>query len=159
MQNKKGNKNQNNKYKIVIKNKKAYHDYFIIEKIEAGIVLVGTEIKSIRNGKCNFKDSYARITKNKEVFLYNFHISPYENQGYITHDPDRPKKLLLHKKEINKLWKKVTLSGYTLVPLQIYIKEKYAKVELALVKGKKTYDKRETLKKKDIERQIERKYF
>lgn len=157
--NKKNNINKNNKYKILIKNKKAYHDYFILERIEAGLVLVGTEIKSIRQGKCNLKDSYAKITKNKEIFLYNFHISPYENSGYTFHDPDRPKKLLLHKKEINKLWKKVVLSGYSLVPLSVYIKDKYAKIELALVKGKKIYDKRETLKKKDMQREIERKYF
>ncbi len=141
---------------LISKNKKAYHDFIIEEKFEAGIELKGTEIKSLRAGKCNLKDSYARISKDKEVFVYHFHISKYKNSGYVDHDPDRPKKLLLHKNEINKLWKKVTLSGYALVPLSVYIKNRKAKLKLALAKGKKLHDKRDTLKQKDLKRQVER---
>jgi len=144
------------KNNILANNKKAFHDFEIIEKYEAGIELLGTEIKSLRAGKCNLKDSYARISKDREVFVYNFHISKYENAGYADHNPDRPKKLLLHRSEINKLWKKVTLSGYTLVPTAVYLKNRKAKVELALARGKKLHDKREALKKKDIQRNIER---
>ena len=143
------------KGKIIAQNKKAFHDYAIEERFEAGIVLKGTEIKSIRAGRVNLKDSFARIEKG-EVFLYNMHISPYEQGNRYNHDPLRTRKLLLHKSEINKLIGKTKESGYSLIPLKIYIKNGFAKVELALAKGKKKYDKREDLKKKAAQREIER---
>ncbi|MCX8058317.1 MAG: SsrA-binding protein SmpB [Spirochaetes bacterium] len=142
--------------KIVHRNKKAFHDYEIIEKYEAGIVLKGTEIKSIREGNCNLKDSYAKVTKKKEVYLYGFHISEYKNSGYVTHDPLRPKKLLLNKREILKLSKRTEREGYTLIALSIYLKNNKAKVELAVAKGKKIYDKRDDIKDREIKRSIER---
>jgi SsrA-binding protein len=142
--------------KIIHKNKKAFHDYEIIEKYEAGIVLKGTEIKSIRESNCNLKDSYAKVTKRNEVFLYGFHISPYKNSGYVTHNPLRPKKLLLHKNEILKLKKRTEREGYTLIALSVYLKNNKAKVELAVAKGKKIYDKRDDLKEREIKRNIER---
>jgi len=141
--------------KIVAQNKKAFHDYFIEETYEAGIVLQGTEIKSIRAGRANLKDAYARIEKG-EVFLHNMHISPYEQGNRYNHDPLRTRKLLLHRKEINKLIGETKEFGYSLVPLKIYLKDGFAKVELALAKGKKKYDKREDLKKKEAKRDIER---
>jgi SsrA-binding protein len=135
------------------KNRKARHDYFFVELIEAGIVLKGTEIKSIRAGKVSFKDSFAKI-KNGEVWLYNMHISPYEQASlYFNHDPERPRKLLLSKREIRKLSKKTEEEGYTLIPAELYINNKgLAKIKLALAKGKKNYDKREDIKKRDEER-------
>jgi SsrA-binding protein len=141
--------------KVVAQNKKAYHDYFIEETYEAGIVLQGTEIKSIRASKCNLKDSYARI-QNGEAWLYSMHISPYEQGNRFNHDPLRPRKLLLHNKEIAKLYGEAKESGYALVPLKVYLKNGFAKVLLGLAKGKKNYDKRETLKKKEANREIER---
>lgn len=142
-------------YKVVAQNKKARHDYEIEETYEAGIVLTGTEIKSIRAGKVNLKDSYARI-KDGEVFLLNMHISPYEQGNRFNHDPVRTRKMLLHKKEINKLIGLTKEKGYTLVPLKLYLKNGWAKVDLALAKGKKLYDKREAMKKRDAQREIER---
>jgi SsrA-binding protein len=142
-------------YKVVAQNKKAYHDYEIEETYEAGLVLTGTEIKSIRAGKVNLRDSYARI-KNGEVFLLNMHISPYEQGNRFNHDPLRTRKLLLHKREINKLFGLTREKGYALVPLKIYLKNGLAKVDLALARGKKLYDKRETMKKRDAQREIER---
>lgn len=143
--------------KIILKNKKAYFEYFIEEKYEAGIVLKGTEVKSIREGHCSIADSYGKITKNNEIFLIGFLIQEYKNSGYAKHDISRPKKLLLHKNQILRISKKVLQAGYTLIPLSIYLKNQKVKVELGLAKGKKLYDKRETIKKKDIDRMIERK--
>ena len=134
-------------------NRQASHNYFIIDRLEAGIVLTGTEIKSIRNGKCNIKDSYA-IIRNYEVYLLNMHISSYEQGNIFNHEETRTRKLLLHKKEILKLNNKITLEGHTLIPLKIYFKNGLAKVELGLCKGKHTYDKKEALKEKDIKREL-----
>lgn len=142
--------------KIIATNKKATHDYFILEKYEAGIVLKGTEIKSIRQGKVNLRDSFARIVKG-EIFLMNMHISPYTHGNVFNHDPLRDRKLLLHKKEIARLAGKVAQKGLALVPLSLYFKNSRVKVELALVKGKKLYDKREDIKKRDLQR-IEKRY-
>jgi len=141
--------------KQIAQNKKAYHDYFIEETYEAGIVLQGTEIKSIRAGRVNLKDSFARVQKG-EVFLHNMHISPYEQGNRFNHDPLRTRKLLLHRKEINKLIGETKEQGYALVPLKLYLKNGYAKILLGLARGKKKYDKREELKKKEAKREIER---
>ena len=141
--------------KMVAQNKKAYHDYFIEETYEAGIVLQGTEIKSIRAGKVNLRDSYARI-HNGEAFLYGMHVSPYEQGNRYNHDPLRARKLLLHNKEIAKLYGESKETGYAIVPLKVYLKNGYAKVLIGLAKGKKNYDKREDLKKKEAKRDIER---
>ncbi|GGK23681.1 SsrA-binding protein [Caldalkalibacillus thermarum] len=141
--------------KVVAQNKKARHDYYIEDTYEAGIVLTGTEIKSIRAGKVNLKDSFARI-KNGEVFLMNMHVSPYEQGNRFNHDPLRTRKLLLHKREINKLIGLTKEKGYALIPLKIYLKRGLAKIDLAVAKGKKLYDKREAMKKRDAQREIER---
>lgn len=135
-----------------ILNRKARFNYFIIDEMEAGIELKGTEIKSIRNGKCSIEDTYARI-KNGEVFLINMYIAKYEEGNIFNHDERRERKLLLHKSEIIKLSKKLEHDSYTLVPLKIYMKKNNAKVLLGLCKGKKLYDKRETIKKRDLERE------
>ena len=140
---------------IEIKNKKATFDYFIEEEIECGIVLKGTEIKSIREGQANIKDCYA-IIKNNEVFLLNMFISKYENGSIFNHDERRTRKLLLNKKEILKLRDRVEISGYTLVPLKLYFKNNKAKILLGIAKGKKNYDKRESIKEKDVKRDIEK---
>ena len=140
---------------IEIKNKKAAFDYFIEEEIETGIVLKGTEIKSIRNGQANLKDCYA-IIKNNEVFLLNMFISKYENGSIFNHDERRTRKLLLNKKEILKLRDKVEISGYTLIPIKLYFKGNKVKILLGVAKGKKNYDKRESIKEKDIKRDIEK---
>ena len=140
-----------------IVNRKAKFDYQIISEIEAGIVLTGTEIKSIRNGKANIKDCYG-IIKDNEVFLLNMHISQYEQGNIFNHDETRTRKLLLHKKEILKLNDAIRLQGYTLVPLKLYFKKNKAKILLGLCKGNKTYDKRETIKERDIKRNIEKNY-
>lgn len=140
---------------IEIKNKKATFDYFIEEEIECGIVLKGTEIKSIRNGGANIKDCYA-IIKNGEVFLLNMFISKYENGSIFNHEERRTRKLLLNKREILKLRDKVEISGYTLVPIKLYFKGNKAKILLGVAKGKKNYDKRESIKEKDIKRDIEK---
>ncbi len=141
--------------KVIAQNKKAYHDYFIEDTYEAGIVLQGTEIKSIRAGRVNLKDSYAKIEKG-EAFLHNMHISPYEQGNRYNHDPMRTRKLLLHKKEIAKLIGITKEQGYSLVPVKLYLKNGYAKVLIGLAKGKKNYDKREDLKQKEAKRDIER---
>lgn len=141
--------------KVVAQNKKARHDYHIEDTFETGMVLTGTEIKSIRAGKANLKDSFARI-QNGEVFLHNMHISPYEQGNRYNHDPLRTRKLLLQRKQISKLIGLTKEQGYSLVPLRMYLKHGFAKLELALAKGKKLYDKRETLKKKDAQREVER---
>jgi SsrA-binding protein len=139
---------------IVTQNRKAFHDYFIEETFEAGIMLTGTEVKSLRAGKANLKDSYARI-KNEEVFLLNTHISPYSQaDGFKQHEPERTRKLLLHKKEIIKLVVKTKEKGYTLVPTKIYFKDGKAKVEIGLAKGKTSYDKRDSIKTRDVKREI-----
>ena len=143
--------------KLVANNKKAYHDYFIEEKIECGIALHGTEVKSLRMGKCSIKESFIRI-ENAEVFVYGMHISPYEKGNIFNKDPLRVKKLLLHKQEINKLLGKIKEKGYTLVPLQVYFKDGKAKVEIGLARGKKLYDKREDIAKKDARRETEREF-
>ncbi len=140
---------------LIAQNRKARHDYTIVDTIEAGIVLQGTEIKSIRNSRINLKDGFVRI-RNGEAFLYNVHISPYEQGNIFNHDPLRTRKLLLHKKQITKLAGETKNTGMTIVPLKVYIKDGYAKVLIGLAKGKKDYDKRETLKRKDQERQLQR---
>lgn len=141
--------------KIVANNKKAYHEYFVEEKYEAGLVLVGTEVKSIRQGKVNLKDSYVGI-KSGEAFVYNLHISPYEKGNIYNVDPLRPRKLLLNKRELRKLIGLTTLKGYSLIPLNLYLKNGLVKMELSVAKGKKNYDKRQDLAKKDAERRIQR---
>lgn len=141
--------------KIVAQNKKAFHDYAIEETIEAGMVLTGTEVKSLRDGKANLKDSYV-IMKDGEALLLNCHISPYSHGNIMNHEPLRTRKLLLHKKEIAKLQGKAAQKGYSLIPLKIYFKGSHAKVEIGLARGKKQYEKRETIKKKEADREIER---
>ncbi|MBO0430667.1 SsrA-binding protein SmpB [Enterococcus sp. DIV0660C] len=141
--------------KLIAQNKKARHDYSIIDTMEAGMVLQGTEIKSIRNSRINLKDGFVRV-RNGEAFLYNVHISPYEQGNIFNHDPLRTRKLLLHKKQIARLIGETKNAGVTIVPLKVYIKNGYAKVLIGLAKGKKSYDKREDLKRKDVDRQIDR---
>ncbi|TCP24845.1 SsrA-binding protein [Scopulibacillus darangshiensis] len=141
--------------RVLAQNRRARHDYFIEETFEAGIVLQGTEIKSVRKGSVNFKDAFARV-EHGEVFLHNMHISPYEQGNRYNHDPLRTRKLLLHKKEINKLLGKSKETGYAIIPLKMYIKHGYAKVLIGIGKGKKNYDKRDTLKKKSAQREIEK---
>lgn len=141
--------------KIVAQNRKAFHDYSIEETIEAGIVLTGTEVKSLREGKANLKDSYVLI-KNGEVLLLNCHISPYTHGNIMNHDPVRTRKLLLHKKEIARIQGKALQKGYSLIPLKVYFKESRAKVEIGLARGKKMYEKRESIKKREADREIER---
>ena len=141
--------------KLVANNKKAYHDYFIDEKYEAGIELFGTEVKSIRMGKCSVKESFIKIEKG-EMFIYGMHISPYEKGNIFNKDSLRVRKLLLHKVEIRKLEAKVAEKGYTLVPLQVYFKGSLVKVEVGLARGKKLYDKRQDIAKKDQKREVER---
>ena len=143
--------------KLIANNKKAYHDYFIEEKYEAGISLHGTEVKSLRMGKCSIKESFIRI-ENGEVLIYGMHISPYEKGNIFNKDPLRVKKLLLHKKEINKMLGKIADKGYTLVPLRVYFKGSLAKVEIGLAKGKKLYDKRQDIAKKDQRREAEKEF-
>ena len=140
-----------------INNRKAKFDYTILEEIEAGMVLKGTEVKSIKDGKANIKDSYA-IIKNGEVYFLNMHISEYKEGNIFNHEETRTRKLLLHKKEILKLRDKVDLQGLTLIPLKVYFKKNKAKVLLGLAKGKKTYDKRESIKERDIKRNLEKNY-
>lgn len=139
-----------------IYNRKARHDYYIEEEYECGIVLKGTEIKSIRNGSCNFKDSYA-IIRNQELYLLNMFISHYDQGNIFNHDETRNRKLLMHKKEIIKIDQKIKLQGYTLIPLKLYFKNNKAKILIGLCKGKKNYDKRESLKQKDIKRELDKK--
>lgn len=143
--------------KLIANNKKAYHEYFIDEKYEAGIALHGTEVKSMRMGKCSIKEAFIRIEKG-EVFVYGMHVSPYEKGNIFNKDPLRVKKLLMHKYEINKLAGKIAEKGYTLVPLQVYFKDGRAKVEVGLAKGKKLYDKRQDIAKKDQRREAEKEF-
>ena len=143
--------------KLVANNKKAYHDYFIDETYETGIALHGTEVKSIRMGKCSIKESFIRI-ENGEVFVYGMHVSPYEKGNIFNKDPLRVKKLLMHRSEINKLMGKIKEKGYTLVPLQVYFKKGRVKVEIGLAQGKKLYDKRADIAKKDQKREAEKEF-
>ena len=143
--------------KLIANNKKAFHDFFIDETYEAGIALHGTEVKSLRMGKCSIKEAFIRI-ENGEVFIYGMHVSPYEKGNIFNKDPLRVKKLLLHKYEINKLLGKIKEKGYTLVPLQVYFKEGKVKVEIGLARGKKLYDKREDIAKKDQRREAEKEF-
>ena len=141
--------------KLIANNKKAYYDYFIEEKYEAGLALHGTEVKSLRGGKCSLKEAFLRI-EDGEVFAYNMHISPYEKGNIFNKDPLRVRKLLMHKYEINKIAGLIKVKGYTLVPLQIYFKGSIVKIEIGLAKGKKLYDKREDIAKKDQRREAEK---
>ena len=141
--------------KLVANNKKAYHDYFIEDKYETGIELFGTEVKSIRMGKCSIKEAFVRIDKG-EVYIYGMHINPYEKGNIFNKDPLRVRKLLLHKSEINRMASKVKEKGFTLVPLQVYFKGSLVKVEIGLARGKKLYDKRDDIAKKDQRRETER---
>ena len=146
---------KSNSVKIIAQNKKAYHDYFVDEKYEAGIELFGTEVKSIRAGRVNLKESYCDI-KNGEIFAVGMHISPYEQGNVYNKDPLRPKKLLLHKREILKLFGMVSQKGFTLVPLQVYLSGSRVKIEIGLCRGKKLYDKREDMHAHDAKRDMER---
>lgn len=143
--------------KLIANNKKAYHDYFIDETYEAGISLHGTEVKSMRMGKCSIKESFIRI-ENAEIYVYGMHVSPYEKGNIFNKDPLRVKKLLMHKYEINKLAGKVAEKGYTLVPLQVYFKHGRVKVEIGLARGKKLYDKRQDIARKDQRRETQREF-
>jgi len=146
---------QKGQIKIVAENRKARRDYFIVDQFEAGMVLMGTEVKSLRQGRANLKDAYARI-KDGEVFVYQLHIAPYPFAYYDNHDPLRPRKLLLHKNEIKRLYGKINEKGHTLVPLRIYFKNGKVKILLALAKGKRKYDKREAIRRRDEQRELER---
>ena len=141
--------------KPVANNRKAFHDYFIEDKYEAGIELYGTEVKSIRKGTLNLKDSFCTV-KGGELFIYGMHISPYENGNIFNRDPIRPRKLLMHKREIMRLYGRIKQDGYALIPLSVYFKNSHVKVELGLAKGKKLYDKRDAAAKKDAAREIDR---
>lgn len=141
--------------RLIDNNKKAYHEYFILEKYEAGIVLHGTEVKSLRMGKCSIKEAFIRIEEG-EMYIYGMHISPYEKGNIFNKDPLRVRKLLLHKSEINKLAGQIKMKGYTLMPLKVYFKGSLVKVEIGLARGKKLYDKRQDIAKKDAKREAER---
>jgi SsrA-binding protein len=141
--------------KTIATNRKAHHDYFIEDKFEAGLVLTGTEIKSIRAGHVNLRDSFA-VVKEGEMWLMNTHIAPYDQGTYTNHEPRRPRKLLMHRREINRITGKLQEKGFTLVPLRLYLKNNLAKVELGLARGKKQYDKRATLREKETRREIDR---
>lgn len=143
--------------RLIANNKKAYHDYFIEDKYEAGISLVGTEVKSLRMGKCSIKESFIRVD-NGEVFIYAMHINPYEKGNIFNKDPLRVRKLLLHREEIHKLQGKIAEKGFTLVPLRVYLKGSLVKVELGVAKGKKLYDKRQDIARKDQRREAEREF-
>ena len=141
--------------KVMANNRKAYHDYFVEDRLEAGVELKGTEVKSVRAGTLNLKDSYV-IAKNGEAYVHSMHISPYDKGNIFNHDPDRPKRLLLHKREIVKLAALAARDGYALVPLSVYLKDARVKLELGVCKGKKNYDKREDAAKRDAKREIDR---
>lgn len=143
------------KHRQIANNKKAYHDFFILETFQAGIELVGTEVKSLRAGKCNLKDSYVQIV-NGEALIYSMHISPYEFGNIFNKDPMRPRRLLLHKAEISKLVGSASKDGLTIVPLKIYFRGSYVKVDIGLAKGKKNYDKRHDIQSKDLKREAQR---
>lgn len=145
----------NKDVKVVARNRRARHEYFIEDTIEAGIVLKGTEVKSVRNGRCNIRDGYG-VIEGGEVYLYNMHISPYEQGNIQNVDPLRKRKLLLNRSEINRLTGLITQKGYTFIPISVYIKNGLVKVEMAVAKGKKLYDKREAMAKRDAERKIQR---
>lgn len=144
--------------KLVANNKKAYHEYFVDEKYETGIELFGTEVKSIRMGKCSIKEAFVRIDSRGEMYICGMNISPYEKGNIFNKDPLRVKKLLMHKEEIHRLSSKIAEKGYTLVPLQVYFKGSLVKVEIGLSRGKKLYDKRDDIAKKDQKREIEREF-
>ncbi len=146
-----------NNFKLVANNKKAYHDYFIDDKYETGIELYGTEVKSIRMGKCSIKEAFVRI-ENGQVYIYGMHISPYEKGNIFNKDPLRQRKLLMHRREIDKLLSKIKEKGFTLVPLQVYFKGSLVKVEIGLARGKKLYDKRDDIAKKDAKREMKRSF-
>ena len=148
---------EDSKEKVVVTNRKALHDYFIIDRYETGIVLKGTEVKSLRQGSANLQDGYALI-RNDELWLFGLHISPFEKGNINNHDPKRDRKLLMHKQEIRRLVGKISEKGLTLVPLRLYFKNNIVKVELGLARGKKAYDKREAIAKREVERQIRRDY-
>ncbi len=141
--------------KVVCQNRKAYHDYHIEETLEAGVVLLGTEVKSLREGKASLKDSYV-IVKDNEVFVFNCHIAPYSHGNIMNHDPLRTRKLLLNRKEIDRLKGRITIKGFTAIPLKIYFKGSLAKVEIGLARGKKLFEKREAIKEKEAKREITR---
>ncbi|MEW6052313.1 MAG: SsrA-binding protein SmpB [Nitrospirota bacterium] len=141
--------------KVICQNRKAYHDYHIEEAVEAGISLLGTEVKSLREGKANLKDSYV-VIKAGEAFLLNCHISPYSHGNIMNHDPVRTRKLLLHRKEIDRMGGKAAAKGYSLIPLKIYFKGSFAKIEVGLAKGKRLFEKRDTIKEREARREIER---
>jgi SsrA-binding protein len=143
--------------KVVATNRKASHEFFLLERYEAGIVLQGSEIKSIRGGQISLAEAYVRVD-GREAWLMDAHIAPYEQANRFNHEPRRPRKLLLHRSEIRRLWDDVRQKGATVVPVRVYLKEGRAKVEIALAKGKKLYDKRETIAKRDAEREIERQF-
>lgn len=143
--------------KIVATNRKATHEYFLLEHLEAGLVLQGSEIKSIRNGQISLAEAYIQVN-NKEAWLMEAHVSPYEQASYFGHEPRRPRKLLLHRSEIIKLFNEVRQKGVTIVPIKVYLKEGRAKIEIAVAKGKKLYDKRESIARRDAEREIERQF-
>ena len=142
--------------KIVATNRKALRDYFLDETLEAGIVLQGSEIKSVRAGKVSLREAFVRIDDNLEAWLINAHIAPYDAASHFNHDPKRPRKLLLHKREILRLWNKVREKGVTIVPTRMYLKNGRAKVEIAIARGKKKYDKRAEIARRDMEREVER---
>ena len=144
-------------FKVVATNRKASHEYFLLERIEAGIALQGSEIKSIRAGQISLAEAYIRVDGD-QAWLEDAHIAPYEHAGIFNHEPRRPRKLLLHKKQIRQLWNQVRQKGVTIIPLRVYLKDGRAKVEIAVAKGKKLYDKRETIAKRDAEREIERNF-
>src|SRR5262245_25962522 len=148
---------EDSKEKVVVTNRKALHDYFIVNTYETGIVLKGTEVKSLRQGSANLQDGYA-IVKNGEIWLMGMHISPFEKGNINNHDPKRDRKLLLHREEIRRLIGKISEKGLTLVPLKVYFKKNIVKIELGLARGKKSYDKREAIKKRETERQLRRDY-
>ena len=145
-------KPKKSRYKLIADNRKAHFDYHVLETFEAGVQLLGTEVKGIREGKASLRDAYARIDKG-EVWLFNVHINPYSHRGYVDHDPKRKRTLLLHAQEIRKLIGKTTERGLTLVPLRLYFKRGRVKVAIALVKGKQAHDKRETLRKREVDRE------
>ncbi len=149
-------KSNDNREKLISSNKKAFFDFLLFDKFEAGIELTGTEIKSVRKNAVNLKDSFVKITPELQAYLVNCHISPYEFGNIFNHDPKRERRLLLHKKEILKILNKVKQEKFTIVPTRMYFQNRYAKLEIALAKGKKLYDKRESLKTKDLKREIER---
>jgi SsrA-binding protein len=145
------------KQRLVAQNKKAYHDYFVDETYQAGIELYGTEVKSLRQGKCNIKDSYV-VIREREAFIVGLHISPYDHGNIFNRDPIRDRRLLLHRYEINKLLGATTRDGFTVVPLKVYFDGSYAKIDIALAKGKKLYDKRHDIAKKDMRRELEKEF-